>query len=232
LETNGFFGEPVVREYVFDILPNEFGIPKTRLRFLLLSIAGLSQLPFNLMAIRSYVRSFLSTLLPLRVRRLPTEETSFSTDSLSTASPAAECYAALIAVVMGAAFRAIPFTDAQWQFGQNVTTVPSVYYWGTNGQSSPAFDHTTGICNQAGNSPWHQKYSEPTCGFHHVLYCQINHDGLVLTHQLSCQFMEKSLRLSAILPNLSHLSLALLRLFDPFHGQELLNLSQFFCAET
>jgi hypothetical protein len=101
-----------------------------------------------------------------------------------------------VTVVDDTTFGASPLSDTQRQRFNNVTAMPTALRTGEpavnlyQGSTIPpalivklSYQLTPrGIRNTL----------RQLVVFHHVLYCQIlNRDGLVLTHQLSCQFMEK-----------------------------------------
>ena len=101
-----------------------------------------------------------------------------------------------IPVVVRLAFRAVPFTDVQWQRFKEVTAVPTAFTTGEppvnlhKGTSVPLafiFELTYQLSPGC--------ITDTECQLvvsYHILNRQVlNNDGLVITHQLSGQFMEK-----------------------------------------
>ncbi len=150
-------------------------IPKNcLLRFLLLSLTGISQLPFNLMAIRSYVRSTDSNRKPCG------EYVMRGID---------------VSVVSGFALRALPLPDIQRHLVDYMPTRATSF---TAGEPTVNFYQGStiplGFVFQLSNKLAPTSITDSTGKFwifDHVFNCQIlNYYRLGFTYQSSCQLVQ------------------------------------------
>ena len=173
----------------------------SRFEFLIPSLSGFSQLPFNLMVVRSYVHS-----------------TDGNCVSRSQNISCCIDISIMVCLTLGT----IPLTDIQRQRLNDITTVSTAF---TAGEPSVNLDKGTPVplalvielSHQLTPSSIRNRLSQRVV-FHHIFNCQIlNHDGLVFTHQLSRQFMEKVFTaISDLTVGTSHFNSRLMPIYRSF----------------